>query len=370
MRTKWLVVGPALVVALTLLAGGGRPAVAQKLGPILTDQEFWHLASEFSESDGSFHSENLVSNEARYQHVIPQLVRTVPPERAYVGVGSEQNFTYIVATRPSIAFIVDIRRGNLDLHLLYKAFFELSADRADFVSHLFARPRPAGLTPASSAVEIFDAFDRAAPSQALYTQYLNAAKAHLQTKHGFKLSAGDLSGLDYVYAAWFTNGPDIRYQLTTGGGGFGRGGARGGGRGPGGTPTYDALMTATDDAGTPRSYLATEASFAFMKDLETRNLVVPVVGNFGGPKALRAVGAYLKQKNHVVSTFYTSNVEQYLRQDGLWDTFCASAATFPMDRASTFVRSERGGFMGARGGGGFSSMLAPMQQDLSACGVR
>ena len=61
-----------------------------------------------------------------------------------MGVGPEQNFTYIAVTRPAIAFIVDIRRGNLDLHLMYKALFELSADRADFVSRLFSRKRPAG----------------------------------------------------------------------------------------------------------------------------------------------------------------------------------------------------------------------------------
>ena len=62
----------------------------------------------------------------------------------YLGVGPEQNFTYIVALRPKLAFIVDIRRGNMNEHLLYKAFIELSADRADFLSRLFARPRPAG----------------------------------------------------------------------------------------------------------------------------------------------------------------------------------------------------------------------------------
>ena len=64
----------------------------------------------------------------------------------YLGVGPEQNFTYITAVRPRMAFILDIRRGNLQEHLLYKALFELSADRAEFLSRLFSRPRAAGLT--------------------------------------------------------------------------------------------------------------------------------------------------------------------------------------------------------------------------------
>jgi hypothetical protein len=78
-----------------------------------------------------------------------------------------------------------------------------------------------------------------------------------------------------------------------------------------------------------------------MKDLESRNMIVPVVGNFGGPKAIRALGAYLKEKDATVSTFYLSNVEQYLRQDGIWGAFCANVATLPLDDSSTFVRSLR-----------------------------
>ena len=63
----------------------------------------------------------------------------------YLGVGPEQNFTYIVALQPKMAFIFDIRRGNMIEHLMYKALFEISTDRADFLSKLFSRPRPAGL---------------------------------------------------------------------------------------------------------------------------------------------------------------------------------------------------------------------------------
>ena len=63
----------------------------------------------------------------------------------YLGVGPEQNFPYIIALKPGMAIIFDMRRGNLHEHLLYKAMFELSNDRADFLSRLFSRARPAGL---------------------------------------------------------------------------------------------------------------------------------------------------------------------------------------------------------------------------------
>ena len=369
-----------LVFMVLAVALGGRLAFAE-LPARLTDQELWKLSSEASEPDGTFHSENLVSNEARFQTIVPALTQTVAPGRAYVGVGSEQNFTYIAAIRPAMAFIVDIRRGNLDLHLTYKALFELSANRVEFVSRLFSRKAPAGPGATSTTAEIFAAFEKAAPSQALYDQNLKDIKTQLVAKHGFKLSGGDLEGIDFVYSSWFKYGPDIQYELTTGGGNrAGPGGIRGGGiRGGGEFPTYADLMTATDGEGRNRSYLASEDAFKFLKDLESRNLIVPIVGNFAGPKALRAVGEYLKQKGATVSAFYVSNVEQYLREDGIWGNFCANAATLPIDAASTFIRSARGGFAGqpvqlGRGGRGIPSVgagftldLAPMKPDLARC---
>jgi hypothetical protein len=332
-------------------------AAAEKLPMRLTDQEFWKLSSDTSEPGGSFHSENLVSNEIRFQTIVPALAEAAVPGRAYLGVGSEQNFTYIAATRPSIAIIIDIRRGNLDLHLIYKALFEMSANRLDFVSRVFSREKPAGLTATSTPNEIFTAFRKAPPSKALYDQNLKEIKAALQTKHGFPLSNDDLKGIDFVYSNWFQYGPDIRYELTTGGGGN--------------FPTYAELMMGSDNAGRNRSYLASEDNFRIVKDLQTRNMIVPAVGNFGGPKAIRAVAAWLKQKETIVSTFYTSNVEQYLRQDGIFGNFCASTSTLPLDAKSVFVRSARAGFAGqpevVGAGGNFNLEVKPMKPDLVSC---
>jgi hypothetical protein len=357
-RRRILVLAASILVAALAgqPAGPGARVAAEPLPQRLTNQEFWRLATDFSEPDGTFHSENLVSNEARYQYVLPMLVERARPGRAYMGVGSEQNFTYIAALRPSIAFIVDIRRGNLDLHLMYKALFELSTDRADFVSRLFSRPRPAGLGPASTAREIFAAYAGVPSSKTLYDRNLKAITDLLVGRHGFSLLPGDLEGIEFVFGNYFIDGPGIHYQLNGGGG-------RGGG-----FPTYADLMVATDTNGRNRSYLATEASFAYLKDLETRNMIVPVVGNFAGPKAIRSVAAYLKQKEQVVSAFYVSNVEQYLRQDGIWRQFCLNVTTLPLDATSTFIRSTRGGFAGVpRGGpGGFTSGLGAMAAEVAA----
>src|SRR5262245_39539951 len=156
-----------VVAAIGLMSIAAIPAVVSWSAPLetlparLTDQEFWKVSSESSESDGTFHSENLVSNELRFQAIVPNLTKAAVTGRAYIGVGSEQNFTYIAATHPSIAFVVDIRRGNLDLHLIYKAIFEMTGNRVDFVSRVFSREKPAGLSATSSVNDIFAAFRRA-----------------------------------------------------------------------------------------------------------------------------------------------------------------------------------------------------------------
>lgn len=345
---RQLFLGALLLIATARLAPPARTALPEKL----TDDQFWTLSSESSEPPGFFRSDNLLSNEMQMQYVIPELVRTLKPGRAYLGVGPEQNFTYIAALKPSIAFIVDIRRGNLQLHLLYKALFELSADRADFVSRLFSKKRPEGLTAASTVADIFKAFWDVETSEALYKENVAAMRTHLTATHRLPLDADDLRGIEAVYYAFYWYGPIIQYSTSMGrGDGF---------------PTYTQLMTATDAAGIARGFLASEEHFAFIKNLQFRNLLVPIVGDFAGPKALRAVGRYLKENDTTVAAFYLSNVEQYLGV-GRSELFCANVGALPLDGGSTFIRAVRDGNYYANGRG-LTSMLANMEADTKTCG--
>jgi hypothetical protein len=332
-----------------------KPSLPERL----SDDDFWKLSTQFSEPNGSFRSDNLLSNEVYLQYVIPDLVNAARPGRVYMGVGPEQNFTYITALKPTMAVIVDIRRGNLDLHLMYKALFEMSADRPDFLSHLFARKRPEGLTASTNARDLLTAYMNASYDEEYGKQTFTAMIDLLKTKHYFGLDQDDVDGIQYVYQYFEQWGPELTYWMS---GGFagGRGGSRNN------SPTYADLMVSTDQAGTLRSYLATEENFAFMKQLEARNMLLPVVGNFAGPKAIRAVGGWLKEHNAVVSAFYLSNVEQYLNMDGIWNDFCANAATLPIDETSQFIRSFRGG----GGGPGYGSLqqgILPMAEELKRC---
>jgi hypothetical protein len=357
-RRRLTLTGFLLAVAaawyLSVLPSAGAGALPEEL----SDKAFWALSSELSEPNGYFRSDNLVSNEIWMQHVIPDLVKTTQPGRVYLGVGPEQNFTYIAATKPAMVFILDVRRGNLHLHLLYKALFELSRDRADFVSMLFAKKRPEGLSAKSTALEIFNAYAEVPTSETLYKENLENILEYLVRKRGLSLDAEDLRGIEYVAYQFYWFGPVIQYSSSSG-------------RMRGTMPTYYDMMVTTDAAGRSRSYLADEDSFHFLKRLHSRNLLVPVVGNFGGPKALRAVGQYLKSHGGTVGAFYLSNVEQYLDQQGLWPAFCRNVASLPLDEHSTFIRSVRGSPPGAFGGGfrfgGLTNQLGSMMEESRSC---
>jgi hypothetical protein len=328
------------------------PAADERLAPRLADEEFSRLTEEFSEPNGFFRSDNLLSNEIYFQSIIPELVQRTGSGGVYIGVGPEQNFTYIAALKPTMAFIPDIRRGNLQLQLTYKALFELSADRAEFVSRLFTRKRPAGLTSKSTASELFAAYAKVEPSaQGVYDDNLKAIDELLTKKHGFALSKDDLSGIDYVYRNFYSFGLDINYNSSARGGAFG------------GFVSYADLMVATDDNYVTRSFLANEENFTIVKALEQKNLIVPLVGDIAGPKTVRAVGKYLKEHNATVTAFYVSNVEQFLYGSGTWTNFCGNVASLPLDAKSAFIRSTRSGGFSR----GLVTVLGAMKSETEGC---
>lgn len=345
----------AMVVGLLVVAGPLVRARGAETPQRLTDAEFWKLTEDISEPNGQFQSDNLLSNELGFQTIIPALKSIVKPG-VYMGVGPEQNFTYIAALQPKMVFITDIRRGNLELHLMYKALFEMSADRADFVGMLFSKARPAGLSAGAPVAEIFAKYDAAPVSADVRAANWKRIIDHLtKAPHTFPLAKDDIDGIQYVFDSFYTYGTAINYRSSTGAG-------FGGGRGGGQMATYEALMVTNDGAGVERSYLANEELFKVIKDLEMKNLLVPTVGNFAGPKALRAVGSYIRQQGETVQAFYLSNVEDYLT-GGLWQTFCNNVSTLPLTESSTFIYGARGNG-GAPGGSGLASWYRPILKDV------
>ncbi len=303
-----------------------RPEVPKPSLPThLSDAEFWKIIEDFSEPGGYFRSDNFVSNESTFQTVVPDLHKQTRAGGIYVGVGPDQNFTYLVAVDPAFAFIVDIRRQNLIEHLMYKALFELSRNRREFLSRLFARPVPPDLARAATLEELFDIFEGRESDSAFARATLAEVTENFRLHH-FTLSESDLMNLEYVYNAFAGGGPQIRYSFPN---------QYSWRR----FPSYSELMLETDGEGENHSYMASEENFEAMKKLESENRVIPIVGDFAGDKALRSVGRYLKQHGATVTTFYTSNVEFYLFQSDDWKKFYSNVASFPTEADSVFIRA-------------------------------
>jgi hypothetical protein len=195
------------------------------------------------------------------------------------------------------------------------------------------------LTQASTSSELFDAYLTAEKDDALADTNLKAIKDLLTKRHGFKLTPDDEATIDHVFEVFAVYGVTLNYSSNINSKGEampGRGGVN--------NVAYADVMVLATDNGVNRSFLANEDNFRFVKDMEQKNLLIPLVGNFAGPKAIRAVGTYLKDHGAVVGAFYLSNVEQYLfkpPQGGIsiHRQFYNNVSTLPLDETSTFVRS-------------------------------
>lgn len=317
-------------IALVAATRDAPPAVqVSTLPERLSSAEFWKLVTDISEPGGYFRIvDNFTSNEREVGQLFTMLRERGTQGGVYLGVGPEQNLTYIAAIRPEMAFIVDIRRQAVMQHLMFKAIFELSKDRADFLALLFTKPRPPGIDTSTGIQQIWDAYWPVATSDtAAWAANHARLVEHLTRAHGFTFTDEEATQLRLVYRAFYNYGPVISTRGSPGG------------RGPGnGTTFADLTGYSYDASGQPRSFLSSEENYRFVKGLHEKNLIVPVSGDFGGPKAIRAIGAWLKERGGVVSAFYVSNVEQYLFQDRKDHAFYENVATLPVNESSVFIR--------------------------------
>jgi hypothetical protein len=309
----------AIVAFVATVAAGAACSRPSRVPQALTDDEFRTALTAWSEPAGEFvHAGNLVSNETHF----PDMIRLLGTTRGvYIGVGPEQNFSYIAGVQPEIAFIVDIRKENRDLHLLYKALFEVSGDRAEFLARLFSRERPAGLGTSASVAELFAAIAAAPSSSARCEADVRVVAERLDARR-LQLTAADHESIAFLLRTFCARGPAIRYETgdLTG-------------------PTYGDLMGAVDLLRRPRSYLASEDAFAYVKDLHARNLIVPLIGDFAGPRALAAVGEFARRHEATVRVFYGSNVEVYLSREQS-ARFCRTLSGLPHDSGSWFIGNK------------------------------
>jgi hypothetical protein len=318
-------------------AAGHQRGAAPPLAP------FGTLVGQLSERPGYFDTDNLVSNERSYLHVAPDLLALRSRGRGvYLGVGPDQNFSYIAQLRPSLAILVDIRRDNLLLHLLFKALFAEARTRTAYLALLTGRVPPAAVRGTPTLDQIISTIDRAPPLGAAEFTAVRARMTTVIASFGVALSDADRATIDRFHRRFAAEGLSLRFNS------FGR-------QPQYGYPTFRELLVEVDRQGVQRSYLATEDDFQFVKRLHADDRIVPIVGDLSGPSALAAVARLLAQSNGRVAAFYTSNVEFYLFGAGSFDDFIANLRRLPRMPGALVVRSVFGAG-GARPLPGYNSV--------------
>jgi hypothetical protein len=333
----------AALLGLLVQAPPARPAPALSL-----ESSFAARIASLSEAPGYFDTDNLISNERSYLQVLPQLRAAGLRGGAYIGVGPDQNYSYIAAVRPSIAFILDIRRDNMLLHLLFKALFQLARTRVEYLALLLGRPVPPHVEQWSNAsIDRLVHYVTGARVDEAANEKLRARLRDLIARLGVPLSREDYLTIERFHRRFIEYGVALQFQST--------------GRPPQSHyPTYRELLLARDPDGKPSNYLADEDAFQFLKTLHGRDLIIPVVGNLSGPFALASIGSFMKQRGDTLGALYASNVEFYLFGEGTFREFVTNLRRVPHTNNSLIIRSVFGRWRSLDGSSSHTQSVAAM----------
>jgi hypothetical protein len=294
------------------------------------DTTFAQLIQHLSEPGGYFDSDNLISNEASYLHVLGKLQRMGVTGGAFIGVGPDQSFSYIARIRPNIAFMIDIRRDNLLHHFLLKSLFARANNRLEYLCLLFGRPAPRELARWNDRdIDALLAYIDGTPADPAAFERTLKDVAAVTKGFGYPLSDTDYATIRRFHRAFFEAGLDLQFTSH--------------GRSPRWYyPTFRQLLLETDLEGRRGSFLVDEDDFQFLKRLQAKDLIIPVVGDLAGHHALAGIGALLRERGETVSAFYTSNVEFYLMAGGSFDEFARNVERLPRNAKSVIIRSYFG----------------------------
>ena len=192
---------------------------------------------------------------------------------------------------------------------------------------------PADKIPGADAPldEILNFIANISADEETYAKNLASLRKTIEENFQFSLSPEDYASLDYVYRNFGGWGFDV---------GFDSGRRRG--RRFSRFPNLRQLLAMRDLDGEQGSFLAGTKDYDFVRSMHRRNLIIPVVGDFSGKKALAAVGDYLRKRKMTVSVFYVSNVEIVLLDWGSYaqfSDFAKNVKNLPTDERSLLLRS-------------------------------
>ena len=294
----------------------------------LSQREYAAAVRNLSEPTALFDSNSYISNETGYLHILPSLERLGVRGGVYIGVGPEQNFTYIARIRPEYAFILDIRRENMLEHVLFKVLFEMADSRQTFLSLLLSKPvkDDAAVLSSPTIKNLVDYFDTLEGDEAFFNLNLSRIKK-LAGRYELNLSSHDYQIIEKTYRVFLDRHLDLRWEYMTSGN-----------RGIN-FPSFRDMLLEKDMDGRYGNFLNSDDDFYYIKNMQAANLIVPVTGDFAGKLALKNIAEYIRKRGDTVSAFYLSNVEYYLVSDGLMPGFSENVKRLPITDKSILIRA-------------------------------
>jgi hypothetical protein len=273
------------------------------------------------------HMDYLVSNETDYQHVVPFLRQYSKPGNVYIGVGPDQNFTYITAVHPAFSFIVDYRTENQLLHYLFKACFELSTTRQEYLSILFSKPLDDHLKKDSCFLSyLLEYFSKASSDEVFFKQ--NSFLTQERIKNYRKLISNKiLEIIQKIHRCFFRYNLNLRTRNgITSWLGYPY-------------PTYYDFLSARDRNGACWSFLDDDDRFLWLKRMQYRNKIISLAGDLSGSRTLNTLASFIREKSKKVSVLYVSNSEELLFRYNLFKAYVENIQQLPIDEDSIIIRS-------------------------------
>jgi hypothetical protein len=283
------------------------------------DQSLGRVVAALSEPETGRAADNLVTNEDSFARVANDLRRLAPRGGVFLGVGPDQNFTYLAHALPRLAFVLDFRRRNALLHLTHKALFALAPDRSSYLARLTAR-QPGPLPRDPSADELVAAFEGLEMDRARLDATTVEVASYLRPLQ--VVADNEWPELATIQAKLAGPGLKARFLALPM------------------YPTLGQLVRARDRLDHPAHFLAREDWYQTVRAAQVGDRILPLVGDFAGSHALGSLGAWLRRRDLAVSVFYASDVEFFLLRSGRFAAYAANLAKIPWAEGALLIRTS------------------------------
>ncbi len=289
------------------------------LGFPARDRSMARVMLDLSEPESGPPADNLLTNEDSFARVAADVARLVPEGGVYLGVGPDQNFTYIAHARPRLSFILDFRRRNALVHLIHKAIMMLAPDRAGYLARLLARaPRDRPGPP--DAAGLVAAFDRVPLDRPRLADAIDRVASTLGPLG--VVAEPEWPELARLQARLAGPGLESRFLALPM------------------YPTLGRLIGSPDRLGRPGHFLAADATYRSVRAAQLGDRIVPIVADLAGTVALPALAAWLRARSLAVSLVYLSDVEFFLLRAGRHPALVANLARLPLLEGAMLIRAS------------------------------